>query len=690
MIPEFRLATDTGGTFTDLIVNGNRLYKSSTTPDDPVRGILDVVAVAAADIGITSRQLLERTVQFVHGTTRATNAVINGETARTAIFLTAGHPDILLWREGGRVGTFDFSTPYPDPYIPRRLTYEVPERIGAQGEVVKPLDELAAINLIKQAEAAGVEAVAVCLLWSIINPTHEKMLGSLIAANLPGVPFTLSHELNPSIREYRRASSAAIDASLKPLMGAYLGSLGERLRGEGLPQDVLVVTSAGGVLPSADVGKSPIHSLASGPAAAPVAGRRFAAGIGSLDNVIVTDAGGTSFDVSLVRKGVIPWTRETRIGRSYLGPMTGFPSVDVKSIGAGGGSIAWVDAGGLLHVGPESAGAAPGPACYGKGGVRPTVTDACLVLGYLDPQFFLGGAMTIHSELSRNAVETHVATPLGMSLDEAAAAIVTLATEHMVNAIEDIAINQGVDPRQASIIVGGGSGGFYGSAILKRLKALHAIVPQAAAALSAMGALISDLTNDFAETVHASTAHFPIKKVNETLERLEKRANAFLAAVADSSASTDITFSVEARYPQQMWDLEVPLPFSRFKGQEDVDALKASFHKVHQDVLSIADIGSEVETITWRARARARLPEVNVDSPWPIKAQSAEPAGSRRMFFAGDGVVDGKVYRDSGLTAGMSVQGPAVIESSATTIVIVPGVAAKRASSGSILLTSVA
>ena len=372
------------------------------------------------------------------------------------------------------------------------------------------------------------------------------------------------------------------------------------------------MTSAGGVLPSADVGKSPIHSLASGPAAAPVAGRRFAAGIGSLDNVIVTDAGGTSFDVESGSQGSdpldprdpdrskLPWADDRISIRRCQKHWRGRRQYRV------GGR--WRPS----SRGPESAGAAPGPACYGKGGVRPTVTDACLVLGYLDPQFFLGGAMTIHSELSRKAVETHVATPLGMSLDEAAASIVTLATEHMVNAIEDIAINQGVDPRLASIIVGGGSGEFYGSAILKRLKALHAIVPQAAAALSAMGALISDLTNDFAETVHASTAHFPIKKVNETLERLEKRANAFLAAVANSSASTDITFSVEARYPQQMWDLEVPLPFNRFDGEEDVEALKASFHKVHQDVLSIADIGSEVETITWRARARARLPEVDV------------------------------------------------------------------------------
>lgn len=690
MIQQFRLGTDTGGTFTDLIVNGDRLYKSSTTPDDPVRGILDVLSLAAEDLKMTRRQLLERTIQFVHGTTRSTNAVINGEVARTAMFLTAGHPDILLWREGGRMGTFDFSSPYPDPYVPRRLTFEVPERIGSQGEVVKPLDEQGVVELIKRAKSMDVEAVAVCLLWSIVNPAHEDRVGELLRLHMPGIPFTLSHVLNPSIREYRRASSAAIDASLKPLMGAYLSSLGDRLRAEGLPGDVLVVTSAGGVLPATEVGLSPIHSLASGPAAAPVAGRRFAAAVGSTDNVIVTDAGGTSFDVSLVRRGKIPWSRETRIGRSYLGPMTGFPSVDVKSIGAGGGSVASVDAGGMLRVGPESAGAVPGPACYGKGGVRPTVTDACLVLGYLDPCFFLGGAIEVYPNAADRAVREHVAAPLGIGVREAAAAIVTLATEHMVNAIEDIAINQGVDPRLASIVVGGGSGGFYGSAILKRLKAPKAIVPQAAAALSAIGALVSDLTNDFAQTLHASTANFPIGRVNETLDRLEARAKMFLATVAGSSASTEITFSVEARYPQQMWDLEVPLATRRFQGTDDVEALRQAFHRVHQDVLSIADEGSDVEAITWRARARAHLPDLDIERSWGTYHEDAAPPTPRPMYFADEGAVEGKVYRDGALPPGTPVIGPAVIESSATTVVIVPGTAAERLPSGSLLLTRVA
>ena len=687
MSSEFRLGTDTGGTFTDLIVNGDRIYKSSTTPDDPVRGILNVLSVAAEDLGLSRRQLLERTVQFVHGTTRATNAVINGETARTAFFVTAGHPDILLWREGGRMKTFDFRQAYPEPYIPRALTFEIPERVGSQGEVVKPLDEEAVIATIKRAAEAKVEAVAVCLLWSIVNPVHEIRLGELIAKRLPGVPFTLSHELNPSIREYRRASSAAIDASLKPLMGSYLNSVSERLRAEGLPRDALVVTSAGGVLPAADVGASPIHSLASGPAAAPVAGRRFAAAVGATDAAIVTDAGGTSFDVSLVRKGQIPWTRETKIGRSYLGPMTGFPSVDVKSIGAGGGSIAWVDAGGLLHVGPESAGAVPGPACYGKGGIRPTATDACLVLGYLDPNFFLGGAMPLYLEKAIRAVDKHVATPLGIGVREAADAIITVSIEHMVNAIEDIAINQGVDPRMSSIVVGGGSGGFYGGGILKRLKASQAIVPQGGAALSAVGALISDLTNQFAETLPASTARFPMDEVNALLDRLEARAKAFLDAIGEGTASREIAFTVEARYPQQMWDLEVPLPRPRFRSAEDVAQLKDAFHAVHRDVLSIADPNSEVETMTWRARARARFPDLDIDRPWPQAASASEGVTTRSMYFAEIGDVAGKVYRDATLAPGASVAGPAIIESQATSIVVNPGVFATRDASGSILLT---
>ena len=264
-----------------------------------------------------------------------------------------------------------------------------------------------------------------------MNPSHELRVGELLTEYLPGVPFTLSHQLNPSIREYRRASSAAIDASLKPLMSQHLSELNGRLREANFPGRVLVVTSTGGVLDAADIARVPIHTVGSGPAMAPISGRAYAAMEARVPTAIVSDSGGTSYDVSVVRRGQIPWTREAWIGEPYVGHLTGFPSIDVKSIGAGGGSIAWVDDGGLLHVGPQSAGADPGPVCYGRGGKRPTVTDAALTLGYIDPDYFLGGAMRLDAASAREAIVRQIGDPLRLGPEEAAMAIIQLVTENM-------------------------------------------------------------------------------------------------------------------------------------------------------------------------------------------------------------------------------------------------------------------
>ena len=339
--------------------------------------------------------------------------MLTGRTARTAFLTTEGHPDIFLLREGGRVDPFDNTVPFPEPLVPRRLTFEIPERIRADGVVHKPLDEDAVLAVIERLKAAQVEAVGVCLIWSIVNPDHEERVGAFLDAHLPGVPYTLSHRLNPSLREYRRASSACIDASLKPVMTGYLSSLEARLREAGFNGRLLTVTSQGGVVDAADLAATPIHSLNSGPAMAPVAGRVFAAAEGDEDMAIVADTGGTSYDVSLVRKGRIPWTRETWLGPRIRGHMTGFPSVDVRSVGAGGGSIAWVDPGGMLHVGPDSAGSVPGPACYGQGGSEPTVTDAALALGYIDADFFLGGAIALDTDRATAAIAEKIGAPLG-------------------------------------------------------------------------------------------------------------------------------------------------------------------------------------------------------------------------------------------------------------------------------------
>ncbi|MGQ3176097.1 MAG: hydantoinase/oxoprolinase family protein, partial [Blastomonas fulva] len=455
-----RFATDTGGTFTDLVVEEDdgtiTLHKAATTPSDPVAGVLDALRVAADARGLTLADLLARGDSFIHGTTHAINAIIQGRTARTALIVTAGHRDMLLFREGGRAEPFNHAHAYPQPYVPRALTFEVPERIMAGGKVLTALDEAATEQVLEAIAQADVEAIAVALLWSTVNPVHENRIGAMIAARFPGTPFSLSHSVNPTLREFRRASSAAIDASLKPLMGAYLGSLEARLTEAGFAGRVMVLTSAGGMVDAREVAAQPISAINSGPSMAPVAGRYYALREGGFDNAIIADTGGTTYDISIIADGRVAMTRDLWIGEPYRGHLAGYPSVEVKSVGAGGGSIARVDASGLLHVGPQSAGAMPGPVCYQRGGTLPTVTDACVVLGYLDPDFFLGGKMQLDAEGARRAIEEHIAAPLGVSIEEAAWSIVDLATEAMVQAIQDLVVNQGIDPARAVLIGGGG------------------------------------------------------------------------------------------------------------------------------------------------------------------------------------------------------------------------------------------
>jgi N-methylhydantoinase A len=684
-----RLAVDTGGTFTDLVVEDERgqfsLYKSATTPDDPVCGVLDVLDIAARDREMERTEFLDVADLFIHGTTRAINAILTGATAKTALLTTKGHPDILLLREGGRTEPFNFTREYPDPYVPRSLTYEVPERVRATGEIVRPLDEFAVVSTFETLGQRGVEAVAVCLLWSIVNPAHELRIGQLLDTHLPGVPYTLSHQLNPSLREYRRASSTAIDASLKPIMTTYLASLEDRLRAAGFQGRVLVVTSAGGVLDARAVAQAPIHSIGSGPAMAPVAGRHYAQVDAGADTVVIADAGGTSYDVSLVRRGRIPWTRETWLGQPYLGHMTGFPSVDVKSIGAGGGSIAWVDEGGLLHVGPQSAGAVPGPACYGRGGSEPTVTDASLVLGYLDPHYFLGGSIELDVDAATRAIERRVATRLALGTREAAAAVLKLTTERMVRAIEEITLSQGIDPRVGVLVGGGGAAGLNAVAIARRLGCSRVIIPHVAAALSAAGALMSDLAADYAATVVTTSGNFDFDTVNRVLSELDGKCHEFISGPGVGALQSEIEFTAEARYPHQIWELEVPLQISRFAEDADVEQLRCDFHALHKEVFAIDDPESPIEIVTWRARVRCRLHKEASNVSPPVDRTRLDV--TRSVYFAGVGEVDANVRFFEAMEPERPLEGPAIIESPVTTVVLEPGASALRSPYGSLVIS---
>ncbi|MEU7815944.1 hydantoinase/oxoprolinase family protein [Pseudonocardia sp. NPDC049154] len=685
----YTIATDMGGTFTDLVLEDRRteqvhIVKSPTVLDDPIRGILAAVDLAAAEIGVGRRELLAGTDTFVHGTTRALNAILTGTTARTAFLTTRGHPDILLFREGGRVDPFDFTRRYPAPLVPRALTWEVSERVGADGTVVTPLDEAAVVAKLREVVAAGVEAVAVCLLWSIANPAHELRVGELIEEHAPGLPYTLSHRLNPIVREYRRACSTVLDASLKPLMTEYLEAMRRRLAEEGLAGRLLIVTSGGGVMDSAAVAAAPVHVIGSGPAMAPIAGRDVVDRTTGHQTVLVADTGGTSYDVGVVRDGEVSSTREAWLGAPHLSHMTGLPSIDIKSVGAGGGSIAAVVSG-LLTVGPRSAGARPGPVCYGQGGTEPTVTDAAVVLGYLDPEYFLGGRVTLDIAAAERAIEERIAAPLGFTTVQAAAAVMQLATEHMVRAIEDTTVAQGIDPAAAVLVAGGGAGGFNAIDIASRLRCAAAVIPDTGSVLSAAGAAISDLSSDFAAACPATTQDFDFARVGAVIDGLVERAREFVASTGVAGELADVRLFADARYPHQVWEVEVPLPTLRIGSAVDVDALAEAFHKMHEKLFAISDPASVVEVVGWRVRAscRTRTTALGQVESGPARARTQR---TRPVYFTGHGLVQAAVRTHDDIASGEVVAGPAIVETPVTVVVVNPDATATRASTGALIL----
>lgn len=684
-----RLACDTGGTFTDLLVESDdgslSMFKAATTPSDPVQGVLDAVARAAEARSMEVSDFLGKAEMLIHGTTHAINAILTGNTARTAFLTTEGHPDILVLREAGRQEPFNFKVPYPQPYIPRSLTFEISERISYDGQVVKAFDEARAVSVLKRLAEEGVQAVAVCLLWSVANPAHELRLAELIEQHLPGVPYTLSHRLNPSIREYRRGSSTAIDASLKPLMGRYLGKLQDRLEAAGFAGRLLVLTSQGGMMDAAELAETPIHAINSGPSMAPLAGKFYTETEAEAPTVIVADTGGTTYDVSLVNSGEIPVTRDMWIGEPYRGHLTGFPSVDVKSIGAGGGSIASVDSGGLLSVGPKSAGAEPGPACFGKGGVEATLTDACVVTGFVDPDFFLGGSFKLSRELARKAIQDNVAGPLNISVEEASWSIIELATENMVQAIGDITINQGIDPAKAILIGGGGAAGLNSVWIARRLGCRRVIIPDTGPALSAAGALISDLAADFQATFHAVSSKFDYEGVRAVIAGLMEKVEQFKLSSGRNAISHSVKFAAEARYSNQVWEIEVPLATDGISDPADLEAFMQAFHARHEELFAYSDKSSDVEFVTWIVRTRSALRSSRIGMLAGDRSEHP-PLVERQVYFGPHGWLDARVIASQDMKCSETMTGPLIVETPFTTVTLDPEASVTLLENGSLAI----
>ena len=686
----FRISVDTGGTFTDVVVADEEgvlhLAKAPTDVERAFQSIEEALGQVAPELGRTVPELLAETDVFTYGTTRATNAIVEGRTARTAFFTTAGFPDILLLREGGKLEPFR-QIPYPPPYVPRYLTFEIPERIDSEGHVFLELDKQSVLDAIEEARRLRAEAVAVCLIWSIVNPAHELRVGELLTQQWSEVPFTLSHQLNPIIREYRRASSTAIDASLKPLMQAYLRMMEHDLREAGLSGHIFVTTSFGGAWRPREVIERPIYSIGSGPSMAPVAATTYAKAEASEQaaNLIVCDTGGTTFDVGLVSGGAINYSAESWLGGRWIGHITGIRAVDVNSIGAGGGSIVWIDPGGLLRVGPRSAGADPGPACYGRGGTEPTITDAAVVLGWIDPEYFLGGRLRLDAEAAYEAVERAVAVPLGLDVHQAAYASLTIASENIVGAIREITIAQGIDPREVTIVAGGGASGLNIVPIARELGCGRVLLPATASALSSCGALFADVITEFSHSRYAETRSLDREAVNVALADVEARADAFLDGLTGLPVTgTRKDFFVEARYRAQVWELDVPVP-RRLESDEDVLAVEEAFHGTHERIFAVREPGQYLECLLWKARATAVLEKPSLRP----RGLPAEPPGldtTADAYFKEVGLGAVPRYEGGARPAGTRIDGPAIIREPTTTVVVYPGSAAVVTPLGNYLL----
>ncbi len=657
----YQVCIDIGGTFTDCLVSNSKgeiaIFKSPTTPGEFEKGFINVLHVAAEGYGLAAADFMRQIDLVVHGSTVSTNALVERKTVKVGLVLTEGHQDILVLREGPRKGAFQWRLDYPEPYVPRHLTKTVGGRIDARGRELAPLSIDDVRKAAAEFRALGVEAVAVGLLWSVVNPAHEFAVREVLEQELPGIPITLSHEINPMPREYKRIIAAAIDASINPIVRTYIEKLKYALDEAGFGGELLLANCVGGMMPLADMIRKPIYSVMSGPTLAPMA----ALALSDEPDIIVGDMGGTTFDVSALRDHQIIVTPDSMIHDDSLG----IPKVDVRSVGAGGGSIAFVDQGGLLQVGPRSAGARPGPACYGKGGTEPTVTDANVVLGIVDPDYFLGGKMQLDRSLAEAAVGK-VADRLGVSLREAAYAIYTTSNHNMVAAIEEITVREGINPRDSFFVCGGGATAIHIAEMADILGLKRYMIPRFMAGLSAFGGLISDLRSEASAVLLTSDAGFDVDGVNAALKKLIDTGDSFLAEAGVAPENRQFEFAFLGRYEYQSFEIEVPFEVTNGAiSAADLPVLVEAFHRMHERIYSIRADNDVVEFTAWKLRAIGKRSGQDIWQKNTLADQAGQvaPKAERGVYQQDKGhVVLLPVYEMADLGAGARLAGPCLVE----------------------------
>jgi N-methylhydantoinase A len=687
-IKRFRIGVDIGGTFTDgTLVDSSTgevtTSKVLTTPVDPASGFISAVNKL---LGVNNEVDPDEIEHVVHATTVATNAIIEGKTAKTAFVTTEGFRDMLEIARQIRPSLYDLQFEKPKPLVPRQLCFEIPERLDAKGNVVTPLDEKALAQIVDQIAETGVTAIAVCLLHSYRNPDHEQKVGEAIKAKIPDVKLSLSSEIVPEFREYLRASTTVINSAVAPIVSTYLASIIEKLHSANINSELLVMQSNGGVYPAESASESPVFMVESGPAAGAVAAASIGSELG-YPNVISFDMGGTTAKASLIRDGQPNITKDYSVGGAAqsgagaFGGASGYPIrtpvVDLVEIGAGGGSIAWVDSGGALRVGPQSSGADPGPVCYGLGGKEPTITDANLILGRLDPNYFAGGEMTLNTEAANNAISEYCAEPLGLSIEAAAHGIVEIANTAMVNALRLVSVQRGHDPRDFILMGFGGAGPAHVVRLAEQAGIPQVLIPVEPGTTSALGLLVTDVRMESSATLIERADQIELSKITNEFERLENSGRIAHSSAASASGEPIFERSIEMRYWGQSFELSVPVPDRIIIDADWMSELIESFHESHNTAYGFRADDEPVELVNLRLTtigkiARPQLRKLDIISP------NAKVAikGKRPVYFGTDssegGVIHTTVYDRPKLPAGSVFNGPAIVEEPDCTTVIQP------------------
>ena len=688
----WRVGVDIGGTFTDVAlindVTGEiGVVKVPTTPGNFADGVLTAIDMAmrrydlaAGDVGLLS-----------HATTVVTNAILQEKGARAALVATRGFRDVLELRRSARADLYDLFQDAPATLIPRRRRYEITERIGADGQVVTPLVDQEIDELIAAFKAERVEAVAVSLLFSFLNPEHEQRLGARLRTALPGVPVYVSSEVLPEIREFERTSTTAVCAYVGPILASYLEALEGATRGKDLPR-LYVMGSGGGVLEAAETMAMPAMAVESGPAAGVVAAAIVAQQSGRLD-LISFDMGGTTAKASLIRNGQYETTPEYEVGVGASGNRwmhgTGHPIrvpvIDLAEVSAGGGSIAWVDPAGALRVGPHSAGADPGPACYARGGSEPTVTDCNLVLGYLDKGSLLAGDLPIDHAAAEAAVAKRLAEPMGVDVRTAAAAVIDVVNHAMAEALKIVSVRRGYDARQFGLAAFGGAGPLHAAALARELGIAEVLCPPIPGAFSALGLVGSDLKRDYVRTVYTTTACADPAVLEAVFAALEQQGDAMLDRARIAPEQRRFERSFDGRYERQSYELPVPVP-PRVLDRAALGEIAEAFHVRHRVTYGHDNRAEPVQLVSARVTAIGAMPPLAIRRK-PAPAGSNALKGQRRVWLRDTGEASARVYQRARMPAGFVCAGPAVIESAESTILVPSAWQAAMDDDGFVLLT---